>query len=127
MHFATSKSNNSVVKRLLDAGASARIKDKRGQLPLHRAAAVGNVPLLKLLLSKGKSPVDATDIDGLTALHHAVSEGHGDVAVELLKAGADSGKRDSEDRLAIDCAPDASVRSYLLRGAEMDGIDVVES
>lgn len=127
LHFATSKSNNSVVKRLLDAGASARIKDKRGQLPLHRAAAVGNVPLLKLLLSKGKSPVDATDIDGLTALHHAVSEGHGDVAVELLKAGADSGKRDSEDRLAIDCAPDASVRSYLLRGAEMDGIDVVES
>ncbi|KAK5103666.1 putative ankyrin-repeat protein [Lithohypha guttulata] len=127
LHFATSKQNIDTVKRLLDAGATARVKDKRGQLPLHRAAAVGNVPLVKLLLERGKSPVDATDVDGLTALHHAISEGHGVVAVELLKHGADSSKKDGDDRLAIDCAPDATVRSYILRHAEMEGIDVIES
>lgn len=48
-------------------------------------------------------------MDGLTALHHAISEGHGDAAVQLLKAGAEADKRDSEGSLAIDLAPDAKV------------------
>lgn len=126
LHFATSKSNIDVVKALLAAGASARVKDKRGQLPLHRAAAAGHMPLVKLLLKEGKSPVNASDRDGLTALHHAISEGHGDVAVELLKQGADSAKKDGDERLAINCAPDGGVREFVLRGAEMEGVDVVE-
>jgi 26S proteasome non-ATPase regulatory subunit 10 len=56
--------------------ASARVRDKRGQYPLHRAAAVGSVPMINLLL-KNKSPLNATDSAGYTALHHAVAEGHG--------------------------------------------------
>jgi 26S proteasome non-ATPase regulatory subunit 10 len=56
--------------------ASARVRDKRGQYAIHRAAAVGSVPMVNLLLQQ-KSPLDATDADGYTALHHAVAEGHG--------------------------------------------------
>lgn len=126
IHFATSKGNIEVVRHLLANGASARVKDKRGQLALHRAAAGGNLPLVKLLLKEGKSPVNATDVDGLTSLHHAISEGHGDVAVELMKQGAETGKRNGEDKLPIDCAPDRTVRQYILRTAEMEGIDVEE-
>ena len=54
------------------SGASARIKDRRGQVPLHRAAAIGSVPLMKLLL-ENKSPINATDTSGQTALHHGLS------------------------------------------------------
>jgi 26S proteasome non-ATPase regulatory subunit 10 len=79
-------------------------------LALHRAAAVGSIPILKILLEAGKSPIDATDIDSLTALHHAISEGHGDAAILLMKAGADLEKRDSDGNLAIDLAPDSKVR-----------------
>jgi 26S proteasome non-ATPase regulatory subunit 10 len=123
LHLAVSKNNLDVCKTLLKHGASARVKDKRGQLALHRAAAVGNVPIVKLLL-ENKSPINATDIDGLTALHHAISEGNGDVAVELLKAGAETDKKDVEGRLAIDCAPDTKVRSFILNAAEREGIDL---
>ena len=45
------------------------MKDKRGQLPLHRAAAIGSVPMVKLML-ENKSPLNASDIAGFTALHH---------------------------------------------------------
>lgn len=83
------------------------------------------------LLLKNKSPLNATDSAGYTALHHAVAEGHGtstsfwnsqnirqiccadtrpgDTAVALLKAGAETDKRDSDGFLALDLAPDKEV------------------
>jgi 26S proteasome non-ATPase regulatory subunit 10 len=114
LHFAASKANLSTVKTLVAHKCSARVKDRRGQLALHRAAAVGSTPILKILLDEGKSPVNATDADGLTALHHAISEGHGDAAILLMKAGTDLEKRDGEGNLAIDLAPDTKVRVVCL-------------
>jgi 26S proteasome non-ATPase regulatory subunit 10 len=124
LHFAASKSNLDTARKLISHKASARVKDKRGQLPLHRAAAVaGNVPLVKLLLDH-KSQINATDIDGCTALHHAIAEGNGDIALALLKAGAESDKKDSSGSFAIDLAPDAKIRSFIMRGAEEEGIEL---
>lgn len=78
LHFVASKNNLEVARKLLDnkPPASARVKDKRGQYPLHRAAAVGSVAMVNLLL-QNRSPLNATDNAGYTALHHAVAEGHG--------------------------------------------------
>jgi 26S proteasome non-ATPase regulatory subunit 10 len=76
------------------------------------------------LLIKNKSPLSATDSDGQTALHHAVAEGHGDAAVALLKAGAETDKRDLDGHLALDLAPDKEVRKYIARMAENEGIEL---
>ncbi|KAI0188391.1 ankyrin repeat-containing domain protein [Astrocystis sublimbata] len=103
--------------------ASSRVRDKRGQYPLHRAAAVGSTPMVKLLLEH-RSPLNATDVAGYTALHHAVAEGHGDTAIELLKAGAETDKRDTDGYLALDLAPDKQVRKYIERAAENEGIEL---
>jgi 26S proteasome non-ATPase regulatory subunit 10 len=100
LHFTASKSNLDTAKKLIAHKASARVKDKRGQLPLHRAAAVGNV------------------------LHHAIAEGHGALAVALLKAGAEPDKRDNSDKLAIELAPDAKVRDYVIKYADEEGIEM---
>ncbi|KAL3431403.1 ankyrin repeat-containing domain protein [Aspergillus tetrazonus] len=124
LHFATSKANISTVRTLLENKCSARVKDKRGQLALHRAAAIGSTPIIQLLLKEGRSPVNATDNDGLTALHHAISEGHGDAALTLLKAGAEADKKDASGMLAIDMAPDKKVRNYILQAAEREGIEL---
>ncbi|KAI7377245.1 hypothetical protein KC328_g14506, partial [Hortaea werneckii] len=123
LHFTASKSNIDVARKLIEHKATARVKDKRGQLPLHRAAAVGHVPLIKLML-ENRSPVSATDMDGSTALHHAIAEGHGDAAVVLLKAGAETDKRDGSGMLAIDLAPDGKVRDYIERAAQEEGIEL---
>ncbi|KAJ5691176.1 proteasome regulatory particle subunit (Nas6) [Penicillium malachiteum] len=124
LHFAASKANISTVRTLITNKCSARVKDVRGQLPLHRAAATGSVPILKALLEEGKSPVNATDNDGYTALHHAISEGHGDAAILLLKSGAEPDKRDIDGKLAIDLVPDDKVRKYILQTAEREGIEL---
>ncbi|KAJ5742824.1 hypothetical protein N7533_009926 [Penicillium manginii] len=124
LHFASSKANISTVRILIANKCSARVKDIRGQLPLHRAAAVGSVPILQNLLEEGKSPVNATDGDGMTALHQAISEGHGPAAILLLKSGADAEKRDGDGKLAIELVPDDKVKQYILQTAEREGIEL---
>ncbi|KAH0424778.1 hypothetical protein CcaCcLH18_11334 [Colletotrichum camelliae] len=125
LHFVASKNNLDVAKMLLNhyPPASTRVRDKRGQYPVHRAAAVGSIPMTKLLVNN-KSPLNATDTSGYTALHHAVAEGHGDAAVALLKAGADCSKKNHDGCLALDLAPDIEVRRYIERAAEGEGIDL---
>ncbi|KAH7627554.1 ankyrin repeat-containing domain protein, partial [Sordaria sp. MPI-SDFR-AT-0083] len=107
LHFIASKNNIDLARKLLSPDlikpakpASVRVKDKRGQYPLHRAAAIGSVPMINLLLEH-KSPLNATDSAGYTPLHHAVAEGHGDAAVALLKAGAETDKKDVDGCLAL--------------------------
>lgn len=85
LHLACSKKHIDIVKLLLDAGASPRVKDKNGQLPLHRVCAIGSIPILKLLCDSHKSPVNANDCNNWTPLHHALSEGHGEIAVMLVQ------------------------------------------
>jgi len=125
LHFVASKNNLDVARKLLNnkPPASTRVKDKRGQYPIHRAAAVGSVPMVELLL-KNKSPLNPTDSDGQTPLHHAIAEGHGDTAVALLKAGAETDVKDKEGHLALQLAPDAQVRKFILQSAEREGIEL---
>jgi len=76
------------------------------------------------LLLKNRSPLNAADVAGQTPLHHAVAEGHGDTAVALLKAGADTNKKDVDGFLALDLAPDAQVRNFILHTAEQEGLEL---
>ncbi|PHH54709.1 Ankyrin repeat-containing protein C6C3.08 [Ceratocystis fimbriata CBS 114723] len=125
MHFIASKKKVDLARMFLalKPPASVRIRDKRGQYPIHRAASIGSVPMIEALL-KAHSPLNASDISGSTALHHSISEGHGDVAVALLKAGIDAKRKDSDGNLALDVAPDNEVRKYIIKTAEAEGIDL---
>lgn len=124
--FAASKANLDLVRLLVvEHHANVRVRDRRGQIPLHRACAVGATGVVKCLVKEGKSPVNGSDQDGWTGLFHAVAEGWGDTAVEVLKAGAESGKKDREGKVALMYAPDDKVRGFILRQAELEGVEVV--
>ncbi|KAI9832747.1 MAG: hypothetical protein M1826_001306 [Phylliscum demangeonii] len=105
LHFYASKNNLEVARTLIRHKASTRIKDKRDQLSIHRAAAV-DLSLMTQLFIDHKSPLNATDSAGHTALHHAISEGHRDTAMLFLGAKAESNKQDTDGKLAIKLAPD---------------------
>lgn len=61
---------------------------------------------------------------GGTDAFTAVAEGHGETALVLLRAGADYQAKDGTDAMAIDLAPDAKVRDYILRAAEEEGLNL---
>ncbi|RDA90538.1 hypothetical protein CP533_4139 [Ophiocordyceps camponoti-saundersi (nom. inval.)] len=128
LHFVASKKNLDIGRLLFSAKppASTRVRDKRGQYPIHRAAAAGSVPMVRLLL-QNKSPVSPTDVEGFTPLHHAIAEGHGDVAVVLLENGADFTIKNCDGETALELAPDKEVRRFVLQGAEREGINMSSS
>ena len=72
LHFVASKKYLDTARLLIEHKASTRVRDKRGQYAVHRAAAAGSGPIVSLLL-KNRSPLNATDNEGYTPLHHAIA------------------------------------------------------
>lgn len=124
VHLATSKKHFDIVKELVSKGASVRTKDKKSQYPLHRAASVGSLPLVEYLVKEGKSPINAKDISGWTALHHALAEGFGDVAVLLVKLGADYNVEDSDGNTPLKVAVDDKVAQYFKAELAANGYEL---
>ena len=81
-----------------DAEAAGRLG---GPLPpedhrlLPEAASTGRFDVVRACLAAG-FPVDTTDENGATALHHAAIHGHAATVRELLAHGADTGIEDPE-------------------------------
>lgn len=103
-----------LVDTLLRAGAAAAAADKFGQTAMHllcgaglqKGQALKEALVLSALdrLLQERSPVDALDARGFTALHHAAARGYGQLASRLLRAGADRNLRDNLGRSAYDFA-----------------------
>lgn len=61
-------------------------KNDRGTTPLMEASILNRIEILEVLLSS-KCDVNATDVDGNTALHLAVDEGNTEVVRKLVLCG----------------------------------------
>lgn len=112
LHLAVSKNYYDMVKSLLDTyKCSPRVKDKKSSTPLHRAAAIGSQPIVKMLAG-AKVSMNAKDSDGWTPLHHALAEGHGDVGVSLVQLGADAEAESNSGETPAQVANNDSVRKF---------------
>jgi ankyrin len=75
------------------------LKNKEGWTPLHKAAKVGNLDVLKLLLEDfGADPNIKENVRGFTPLHLAITE---DCVAMLLQNGADSTISDNNGRTTL--------------------------
>lgn len=111
-----------------EPGVSLALEDGRGLPTLHRLAALGHVPALRVLLADVRAdPNQRERAAGQTPLHLAAAKGQLEAAQLLLESGADAAARDAaggwsalhaaaragQDEL-IDC---------LLRGAPPGAVD----
>ena len=83
--MATRGGSSKIARLLLDAGADPEVADTHtGETPLSKAAALGHIPLVSLLLQSG-AKVDNWDERGWTPLHHAVKHGRKKTIEVLLR------------------------------------------
>jgi ankyrin repeat protein len=95
LHAACSLGHQAIAKALLRRGASRTARDSNQRTPLHEACqAGGHLFLAALLVGRpGRykltpDEVNATDVNGGTALHYAAFNGHIQCCGMLIAAGA---------------------------------------
>jgi ankyrin repeat protein len=111
------------VRRLLEAGADARLVHRSGRTPLYMAAENGHETVANRLLQAG-ALADAAEENGQTPLYIAASNGHDGVVTALLQAGAtvNQWRRDREVPLfvAAQNGHEAVVHALVGGGAAVD-------
>lgn len=104
---AAGNGDRSAAAAALDAGADVNALDTRssrnGRYALNWAAINDDSDTTKLLLVKG-AKIDAQNLTGFTALHHAAEAGSAAAAKTLLAAGANPSIRNANGETAADVA-----------------------
>ena len=105
LHLAAYFSQPSAACFLLDRGANhaAVARNATQVMPLHSAAAGGNLATVRDLLARG-APVNARQQLGWTALHSATQNGNSEMVDALLQHGADAAARNDEGVTPLDLA-----------------------
>jgi len=108
LHSALNGRHGDIARLLVERGAD--VNRDCGAIfmflkPLHIAAAIGDVDLVRFLISKG-AVVDCTDLDYRTPLLMAVDKGHNRVAELLVASGAKNEAADITGRTPISLARD---------------------
>lgn len=82
-HYAASKNHTDVFDLLVSHGANMSLTNEMFQTPLHRAATLGHLPIVKKLISDEAGSansgvkINAKDKMWNTPLHLACESGHG--------------------------------------------------
>ncbi|XP_041427520.1 B-cell lymphoma 3 protein homolog [Xenopus laevis] len=114
LHLAVITDQPAMVSLLLQHGATPQIPDRNGQTCVHLACEYESMRCLEILLRGRKWGLEATNYQGMTALHVAISTGHEDLALCLLDNGAD-----------VDTVDIKSGRSSLIQAVEGGSIELV--
>ena len=116
--------NCRIVEFLLDRGAEQRTVRNRVS-PLQVAVAKNDMATAELLISRSKSPANRSDYKDLLLI--AITDGHCDMALLLLKSGADlkSGHSGSVTPLHLASAKGNReiLEALVSRGADINGRD----
>lgn len=113
LHFAAAAYRERMARRLIEAGANVRARNRRGLEPLH-SAATGNpdaanwdpeaqAATIACLIRAGADP-NAQNMDGATALHRAVRSRCARAVQVLLELGADVKIRNKNGSTASEMA-----------------------
>ncbi|KAJ3005964.1 hypothetical protein HKX48_000374 [Thoreauomyces humboldtii] len=113
LHYAASKGHLETVDELLNADADPSVPDSYGQLPIHRAATLDRLAVVRRLKEDPRGKVNVRDGSGNTPLHLAAEEGHVELVRYLLSVGADPDFVNKEEKRPADMSQDKSIRALL--------------
>jgi ankyrin repeat protein len=127
--YTAESSSELTMQRLLKADDNINEVDQHGQTLLSRAARMGDVQIVEMLIKTGKADINAMDQRyGETPLIGAARKGHHAIVELLLNAGANVNVRELREgetalTLAIENRDEATVRALLQQGADVNNRD----
>ncbi|KAJ3129049.1 Osteoclast-stimulating factor 1 [Nowakowskiella sp. JEL0407] len=123
LHEAAKRGNIAFAKELLAAGISITALDKAGNTPLHWASRGGHAEIVQLLLNHKSfaSTLNLQNKLGDTPLHLAAWGGSLKVVELLLDAGADTNKKNGDDKKPKEVARNDDVAAMLLQNEGIKG------
>lgn len=98
LHWAVQRQNLKIVQTLINYGANVNVVDSDGQTPLYQATGDNDIDGVKLLLNCGAS-VDLTG--NCTPFMIACALDHYEIAMELVRYGANVNFKDIDGRTAL--------------------------
>lgn len=114
-HCGCAKGQFETVKLLNARGANLWLRNARGDLPLHEAAASGRIELVEWLLQQKPNHINSSSNDGRTILHIAAGNDNIDMCKMLIEKGADVNAvyRNAKNvvKTPLDCALQKGFRS----------------
>jgi hypothetical protein len=110
LHYAAGGGHGEVVAFLLGKGAQASTRDNRHVTALMEACDNGHLDVVRMLVQHtgGEGLDDRDEIDGWTALHHAVGWNRAEVVRFLLFSGADPTTTDIKGRTPLDISQEGA-------------------
>ena len=88
-HCGCAKGQFETVKLLNSRGANLWLRNARGDLPVHEAAASGRIELVEWLLQQKPNHINSSSNDGRTILHIAAGNDNIDMCKILIQMGSD--------------------------------------
>lgn len=88
-HCGCAKGQFETVKLLNSRGANLWLRNARGDLPVHEAAASGRIELVEWLLQQKPNHINSSSNDGRTILHISAGNDNIDMCKMLIEMGAD--------------------------------------
>lgn len=85
MHSSIFSGDINITKLLVDRYAEINAIDDEGKTPLHLACMLGNLSMVKLLLTKPESNANIQDFKGDTPLHMACASLNDPIIRHLMK------------------------------------------
>ncbi|XP_069887182.1 SMC5-SMC6 complex localization factor protein 1 isoform X2 [Dipodomys merriami] len=122
--------NNQVEKLILLLslpGVDINVKDNAGWTPLHEACNYGNTVCVQEILQRCPEVDLLTQVDGVTPLHDALSNGHVEIGKLLLQHGGAVllQQRDSKGELPLDYVVSPQIKEELFAVTKIE--DTVEN
>jgi ankyrin repeat protein len=125
IHRAVEAGDLALVKQILkrDPGAlTSRDNNRFREMPIHFAAASGNVDMMRLILDAG-ADIDAGDSDNSTALGIAAMRKHPEMVTFLIEHGADVNHRDRKADCPLSFAvygkDETIIKQLVVAGADL--------
>ena len=132
LHFASANGNLIVSELLVQCGADVNALTQARETPLHLAISCGQLNVADVVQAQQASltNIDSQDGDDFSSSHSVLvaQSGHFNVVVLLLKSGANTNIRNSDDKTAFELARETSLPHPVLSiGPSMESLGEEET